>query len=720
MSTMTEPQLAASAPAEADDDEINLLEYWQVLRDRRWTIAAVAATIFMLALAFTLLMTPIYRASSTLQIERDTMKIMDVEGVTPTESPMDRDFYQTQYELLQSRSLARRVVQDLKLVDQPVFAEVMASVDEQMERQQADGQKPASRGEARERALIEPVLKALTIEPVRNSRLVKLNFDSPDPKLSARVANAWADAFIASNLERRFDASSYARKYLEERLAQLKGKLEDSEKALVTFATDEQIVSVGEDQPSLSAQNLGELNASLAQAQAARIKAEAAWQQASAGDGLGLPQVVSSQLIQKLRESRSLLAAQYQEQLRTYKADYPDMLRLSGQIAETDRQIAAEVAHIRAAVKSEYDAARQQETLLESRLGGLKDDVLDLQGRSIQYNILRREAETNRQLYDGLLQRYKEIGVVGNVGANNVSVVDRADVPEERHSPRLSLNLAVGLLLGLFAGVLAAFLLHHLDRSIHSPKMLEDTLGLPVLGAIPRLPEGTTPAMAAADLRSPFAESYRSVRTALQFATADGLPRSLLLTSPGPGEGKTTSAMELARNIAQLGKRVVLVDADLRNPSLHHLTGLANNMGLSNVLAGAAEVGDVLQKGSEPNLSVITSGPLPPNPPELLAGERLPQLLAVLRDRFDIVVLDGPPVLGLADAPLLAHLAEGTLVVAAAEQTRSDTLQSALQRLRRAHARVTGTLLTRFDLKGKGESYGYGGYTYYSYGGDQR
>jgi capsular exopolysaccharide synthesis family protein len=178
--------------------------------------------------------------------------------------------------------------------------------------------------------------------------------------------------------------------------------------------------------------------------------------------------------------------------------------------------------------------------------------------------------------------------------------------------------------------------------------------------------------------------------------------------------------MELARNIAQLGKRVVLVDADLRNPSLHHLTGLANNMGLSNVLAGAAEVGDVLQKGSEPNLSVITSGPLPPNPPELLAGERLPQLLAVLRDRFDIVVLDGPPVLGLADAPLLAHLAEGTLVVAAAEQTRSDTLQSALQRLRRAHARVTGTLLTRFDLKGKGESYGYGGYTYYSYGGDQR
>ena len=717
MSTMTEPQLAASAPAEADDDEINLLEYWQVLRDRRWTIAAVAAAIFMLALAFTLLMTPIYRASSTLQIERDTMKIMDVEGVTPTESPMDRDFYQTQYELLQSRSLARRVVQDLKLVDQPVFAEVMASVDEQMERQQADGQKPASRGEARERALIEPVLKALTIEPVRNSRLVKLNFDSPDPKLSARVANAWADAFIASNLERRFDASSYARKYLEERLAQLKGKLEDSEKALVTFATDEQIVSVGEDQPSLSAQNLGELNASLAQAQAARIKAEAAWQQASAGDGLGLPQVVSSQLIQKLRESRSLLTAEYQQKLGTFGADYPSMQELAGRIAETDRQIAGEVNNIRTSIRLEYDTARQRELLLEQRLQGLKDDVLDLQGRSIQYNILKREAGTNRELYDGLLQRYKEIGVVGSIGANNISVIDRADVPERRHSPRLSLNLAVGLLLGGFAGVLAAFLMHHLDRTVHSPEALAKATQLPLLGAIPKLPAGITPVAAAADLRSAFAESYRSVRTALQFATSNGLPRSLLITSASPSEGKTTTAMELARNIAQLGKRVVLVDADLRNPSIHRVTGLGNSNGLSNVLAGSAQLLQVVQAGSEPTLSIITSGPLPPNPPELLAGDRLPALLQELRDRFDVVVLDGPPVLGLADAPLLAHQAEATVLVATAEQTRKDALQGALGRLGAVQGRVIGTLLTRFDLSRKGEAYG--GYTYYSYGGSK-
>ena len=701
-----------AAPAAATpDDEINLLEYWQILRDRQWVVAGIAATVFVVALVLTLLATPIFRASSTLQIERDTMKIVDVGELTPSESAGDRDFYQTQYELLQSRSLALRVVQDLRLVGQPQYATAMAAVDKSLASQPQPPTGPALQ-QARERALVAPLLKALTIEPIRNSRLVRVNVDSPDPALAARVANAYSDGFIASNLERRFEASSYARKYLEERLAQLKGNLEDSEKQLVDFATEQQIVSVGEDKPSLSAQNLSELNASLAQAQNARIVAEAAWNQASAGSGLGLPQVVASALIQKLRESRSLLAAEYQQKLRTYKPEYPDMQRLSGQIAETDRQIAGEIGNIRASVKSVFDAARQQEALLEGRLSGLKDDVLDLQGRSIQYNIIKRESQTNRELYDGLLQRYKEIGIVGNIGTNNISVIDRAEVPERRHSPRLSLNLAVGLLLGVFAGVLVAFVLHHLDRTIHSPKALEALSNVPVLGSIPLLDTGTTPAMAAADLRSPFAESYRSVRTALQFATTNGLPYSLLITSPGASEGKTTTALELARNIAQLGKRVVLIDADLRNPSLHRLTGLGNAIGLSSLLAGAADATQVVQAGGEPNLSLITSGPLPPNPPELLAGDRLPQLLQALRERFDVVVLDGPPVLGLADALLLAHHVEATILVAAADKTRTDSLQGALQRLQVAHARVVGTLLTQFDLKRKGEAYGYGGYTY--------
>jgi capsular exopolysaccharide synthesis family protein len=700
------------------DDEINLLEYWQILRDRRWLIAIVAGTILALTLVLTLLMTPQFRASTTLQIERDSIKVVDVGELTPAESPMDRDFYQTQYELLQSRSLALRVIQDLGLTKQPQFARVVTAADEAVAA--SASRAPAAKAQAEQHALIEPVLKALTIEPVRNSRLVKINFDSPDPALAARVANAWGNAFIASNLERHLDASSYARKYLEDRLAQLKGRLEDSEKQLVAFATNQQIVSVGEDKPSLSAQNLSDLNAALAQAQDARIKAEAEWTQAASGSGLGMPEVVANPLIQKLRENRTVIAAEYQEKLKTFQPDYPDMQRLQGQMDEIDRQVAAEIANIRASVKAQYDAARGQETLLTQRISGLKGDVLDLQSRSIQYNILKREAETNRELYDALLQRYKEIGVAGNVGTNNISVVDSADVPDKRHSPRLPLNLAVGLLLGLFAGVLAAFLQHHLDRRIHSPRMLEALTHRPVLGVVPRLAEGMTPAQASADLRTPFSEAYRSIRTGLQFATAHGLPRTLLITSPSAGEGKSTSATELANNIAQLGRRVLLVDADLRNPSVHKLFKLDNAVGLSNILAGARDIDAAVQGSGQANLSVMTSGPLPPNPPELLAGDALPELLERLRGEYDMVILDGPPVLGLADAPLLAHCAEATVLVVAAELTRGDALRGALQRLLAAHAHVLGTLLVRFDLsKSHGDGYGYGGYAYYAYGAEK-
>jgi capsular exopolysaccharide synthesis family protein len=703
---------AHSIDHERDEDEIDLLEYWKILRDRKWLIAAITGGVMALALVLTLLTTPIFRASSTLQIDRETIKVVDVGGLTPAESPYDEDFYQTLYELLQSRALALRVIQDLKLVDNPDFKD---------DAKPKKGAVPAATSlQARERELIDPVLGGLTIEPVRNSRLVKINYDSPDPVLAARITNAWGQAFIASNLERRLDATSYARKYLEERLAQLKNRLEDSEKQLVQFATAQQIVSVGEDKPSLSAQNLSDLNASLAQAQDARIKAEAQWAQASVGSGLGIPEVVANPLIQKLRENRTTIAAEYQEKLKTFQPDYPDMQQLQGQMDEIDRQVAAEVQNIRASIKAQYDAAKAQETLLTDRIGGLKGDVLDLQDRSIQYNILKREANTNRELYDSLLQRYKEIGVAGNVGTNNVSVVDDAEVPEHRHSPRLSLNLAVGLLLGLFAGVLAAFLLHYLDRSIHSPRMLEGLTHRPVLGVVPRLAEGMTPAQASADLRSPFSEAYRSVRTGLQFATTHGLPRTLLVTSPSAGEGKTTSAMELAHNISQLGKRVLIIDADLRNPSLHRLFNVDNQVGLSNILAGASDARPAVQKTREPNLSVMTSGPLPPSPPELLAGDALPELLERLRGEFDMIVLDGPPVLGLADAPLLAHRAEATLLIAAAEATRGDALRGALQRLLAAHAHVLGTLLVRFDLKGKGEGYGYGGYTYYAYGSDKK
>lgn len=432
---------------------------------RSWLlIVTITALVVLAALVLSLLSTSQYRATTTLQIEREAMKVVEMGDLIPNESPLDRDFYQTQYELLVSRSLARRVIAKVDLANHPAYRKEVQAAAEKLGPVAPGQAATAARAAAIGRALTDRVLASLAVEPVRNSRLVKVHFDSPDPDLSARVANAYASEFIASGLEHRLQASSFATEYLSNRLAQLKQRLEDSEKNFVAFAGQEKIVSVGEDKPSLPAQNLAELNALLASAQDARIESEAAWRQARNSSGLALPQVVSSPLIQNLMQTRAQLSAEYQQKLSTLKPDYPDVVRLNGQIAEVSQQIDFQVANIRKSIKAQYDTASTQEQMLEMRIEQLKGDELDLQDRSIRYNMLKREVDTNRQLYDGLLQRFKEIGVAGNVGANNITVVDPADVPGKPHSPRLAFNLALAAIFGLFAGVLAA-LLRYVMRS---------------------------------------------------------------------------------------------------------------------------------------------------------------------------------------------------------------------------------------------------------------
>lgn len=708
---------------ERDDDEIDLLDYWRIIVKRRWTVLATLALVFAIVLVGTLLMTPIYRASTTLQIDRDSIKVVNVGDLTPGQSPLDKDYYQTQYELLQSRALAQRVSAQLALADDPVWqrmsepsplAKLLGSVfgasDDSAD---AAGQSGAS-GLADSRRITAFVLTHLSIEPVRNSRLVRIHFDSTDPVFSAKVVNTVAEAYITSALDRRFEASAYAKSFLEDQLQQLKLRLQDSEKELVAFAQKERIVDIDNHQ-SLVAQNLSQLNEALSRTQDERMRAEARYLQAQMVNGLGLSDVLDSQNIQDLQAKRSEAQAEYQDKLRVFKPDYPEMLRLKGQVDEFQRLIDAQAADIKGAIAGNFAAAKAQENLLHKRIDELKVEVLDLQSRSIQYNILKREVDTNRQLYDGLLQRFKEVGLAGGVGTNNISVVDRAEVPTGKHSPRLARNLAIGLLLGGFAGVLLAFLTEHLDDTIKSPEDIEKLLRLAVLGIIPKLKVGT-PTQALADPRSAFAESYRSLRTALQFSTSDGVPRSLLITSATPSEGKSTTALVLAQNFAQLGRRVLLIDADLRNPSLHKLLGLDNGAGLSNCLAGAVKVPELIQTTRTEGLSVLPSGPLPPNPAELLAGPRFVSLLTAASHKYDQVIIDGPPVMGLADAPIIANQAGGTLLVIAFGAARMGVVRASLKRLAAARVRLLGALLTKFDVRSAGYGYGYGDHSYYSYG----
>ncbi|TCT22473.1 GumC family protein [Thermomonas haemolytica] len=714
-----------------DDDEIDLLAYWHVLVKRRRLIIGVLAAVVALALLVTLLATPVYRATTVLQLDKEGVRVIQVDGLQPgDERGLDPTFLQTQYELIKSRSLAERVANELnldpkeleRLADEGWLGRMLDLLKPKRKKQGATGEPGNASASSRTdfQEAVKFIADSLSVEPIRNSRLVRINFDSTSPEFAARAANAIAEGYIAAGLERRFGASSYAKTYLEDQLRLTKAKLEDSERKLVEFAQKESLVNTGEQGQSLAAQNLTQLNAALATAQDQRIRAQARWQQASSG--AMPPDMLSNSNVRALQQQKGQLQAQYQLKLQTFKPDYPEMLQLKSQIDELDRQIATELGGIRASVKAEYDAAVRQEQMLTGQIAALRTQALDVDGRSIQYNILKREVDTNRQLYDGLLQRYKEVGVAGDVRANNISIIDRAEVPTSRFKPSLTLNLAIGLLLGGVLGVLLAFLLEFLDDTLKTPEDIEQKLKLPVLGVIPKLGPKDNIAEVAANPQSAFSEAYRSVRTALQFATDHGVPKTLLVTSSGPGEGKSTTALALARNLTQLGKRVLLVDADLRNPSLHKTLGLRPEFGLSNLLAGACAFSDAVQETGDKDLQVILAGPLPPNPAELLSGSKLISLLTVGGERYDHVILDGPPVLGLADAPILSNAVDGTLMVIPSAKAKISAAQSALKRLLAARARVVGGLLTKYDARTAGYGYGYGYRydSYYAYGGKPR
>lgn len=722
-------------PVAETEDNIDLLSYWHIILKRRWMVLGVLGIIFITSLVGTLLTTPIYRATAILQIERQSMQVMDVQGVTPTEDIYADDFYQTQYELLKSRALSQRVVTQLGLVDsgelermrpgspwQKIMGLFGRETAQQDAPQQVAKQSGADRAE-KENQLAGSFAGGISIEPVRNSRLVRINYDSPDPAFAQKAANAIVEGFIASNLERKFDSSAYAKTYLEERLKELKLKLEDSERKLVEFAQKEEIIgtSGGENSGTLTQQSLQTLNTAYGKAQEDRIRAESRWSQAQVSSAISLAmESGNNKFITTLQESRGKLMAEYQDKLKLYKPAYPIMVQLKGQIEEIDKQIASEAGNIRGAIQAEYLAAQRQEGMLAAQIKGLKTDVLDQEGRSIQYNIFKREVDTNRQLYDGLLQRYKEIGIAGGIGTNNMSIVDRAQMGGQ-FKPDLMRNLMLATMIGLLLGCLLALGFEYLDDSLKAPEDIEKQLGLSILGVIPKLKDPQTPTTALQDLRGAFTEAYRSVRTALQFSTDKGVPRVLLITSASPGEGKSTTARALAQNIAELGRRVLIVDCDLRNPSLHRHFNADNSTGLTNFLAGGMKPMDLIQKTAMPNLSYLSTGPLPPNPAELLMGSKLVSFLTVAVEKFDQIIIDGPPVLGLADAPILANRATATLLVIEAGETRVAVAKNAIKRIFAARGHLIGAVMTKYNAKlHSGYGYGAGDYDYYSYGGNDK
>ena len=593
---------AAGIPAGPpdDDDVIDLKDYWRILVRRRRIIAISALVAAVLAVIVTFNSTPVYRSTLLMQIERQGNQIVDYGSVMPEERSFfaSQDFYTTQYELLKSRTLARRVIDQLGLEvtdDRPpsligrMVSSAKGLVSLVMHKDDRSSGQSTADLERIERMREEDAFeKNLEIEPVPDSKLVRVHYDSPDPADAAAVANAVAKNFINLNLERRFDASAYAKQFLEEQLQQMRTTLEGSEKRFVAYAREREIVNL-DDRLEIMLSKLREMNSQLVLAEAERIKAEAEYQELLESTGGSAPDILESPLVQTLKQRRGELLAQYQDNLQVYKPGYPKMVQLQRQIDELSDEITREASSISGAVKARYEARVREEAKLRERIRELKEEALALQDRSTDYETLRREVETNRELYDGLLQRMKEVGVAAGVGENNISIVDPATVPLYPYKPSLQKNLAIALALGLLFGVALAFLLETLDDTLKTAEEIERRAGAPVLSLIPHastrshgIANAEIPLLAFKDPKSAVAEAVRSLRTSLMFSTGDGAPSILHFTSARPGEGKTTAAVSTAIAFAQAGGKVLLIDADLRNPSLHRAFMLPNTLGLTN------------------------------------------------------------------------------------------------------------------------------------------
>lgn len=681
---------------------VNILDvatFLRIVQHWRWLILCAVAIGLAGAIIVSLLTTPVYRAWVTLEANPPTVAVSEEQSQERQASTGYLwDFVATQADLLSSTTVAQRTAQELNLGNNPDFVP-----------QEGDAS-------TRLRIASAKVHGGLKVVKPEEGQIIKFSYDSTSPQLAAMIANGIGDSFINSALQRRYEASAYARNFLERQIAKTRGDLERSERSLVAYAQAQGIINTGVgpdgkpvsgDAGSLQGESLITLNRALADATARRVAAEGAYRQSLVAG----PTSDVAASTQMLRQQLATVQADYQQKRTFLKPDHPDMLSLKAQIEELQRQIAQAGAQTSSGrtntMLADYRAAVSAERALQARVSQLKGAVLNLRGRSIQYTILQREVDTNRSLYDALLQRYKEIGVAGGIGMAPVSIVDRADPPGAPFKPNLLLNLILGLGFGLLAGVAGAVGLEFANDTIKTREDVRTKLRLPCLGTVPKTSAKDT---FVEDLKNPtslVSEAYSTIVAALRFSTDDGMPKVLLVTSAQPGEGKSSTALAIAQNFARREKSVLLIDSDLRKPAFK---AASDDIGLTKLLTSEDKIDGHIVKTQHDNLSLLPSGPVPPNPADLLSTGRIRAIIAEAAERFELVVIDGPPTIGLADSPLLASAAGHVLFVVESGKTRTRAAIEALNRIESTGGHLLGAALTKAtEMAGR---YGYGQYGY--------
>ncbi|MEO1189215.1 MAG: polysaccharide biosynthesis tyrosine autokinase, partial [Pseudomonadota bacterium] len=665
----------------------------RIVLSRKWMISAITIAGMAMAIALTLQVTPMYAATATMEIQRPEAPIIEGSNLGSQVVAGEED-KETLYRLLRSRFLAERIVEELNLANDERYA---------------DPNLPRDR---RVLQAARRIVGSLRVSPVGRSRVVSVTYMSEYRGETARIANAVVESFIQSNLERSYNTTAFAREFLDDRLASTKLALEESERNLVQYAEAQGILDIGgvNSGSTLDENSIVALNNELSAAESERIKAEQEFR--AAEDTPSYRELLKSPTLDALRSSRSAIQTEYEEKLAQFKPDYPDMVRLQTRLDAVDRDIARESESIIASLKVDYEAAVAREESLRSRVQQLRTGLQDDRNRRIQYGILNREVETIRAQYQALLQRSKALSISSGIGSSNVAVVDAALVPGRPFQPNLSAAISQAFFLSFAFGIALAFALNFIDDTVKTPDDLRTKLGIPAIGVVPKLARKKDAILdELAEPKSRISEAFESARTALELATEEGVPKSLLITSTRPGEGKTSTTLALATVFAKGGKSVLIIDADMRKPSF--VTDTKKSIGLSGLLTSHESLANNVIKSKTPGLFILPSGMIPPNPAQLLSGPRLQEIVELAERDFDIVILDSPPVLSFADSPRLGSVVEGTLIVVQAGLIRTPSAQRTLNQMYETRSNVLGAVLTKFDARKAGQDYTY---YYSSYG----
>jgi capsular exopolysaccharide synthesis family protein len=576
-----------------------------------------------------------------------------------------------------------------------------------------------------ETLLISQFLSRLSIEPVKNTRLVRIHFDSYHPELASQVANTVATHYIKLNLENRFKATEQAKEQLNEQLELMRAKVESADEALQAFCEKHGFIFLDDKEKNVALQRLSDLNEALARAESDRMTKEALYRQTKKGEFESLTAVLDNKMIQELKQQYLQLEVQYSKLAETFKPEYPEMIRLKKQMETIQRRLNAEYARYMTAIKNEYESCLRKESLVRSSFEQQKALVTEMQQKGIQYNILKREADTNRDLYKNLLQRMKEAGIQAGITASNIQTVDQAEVPARPYKPNIPRKILYAAVIGLFIGAGLAFFLEYLDNTIKTSEDVEQIVRLPSFGMVPTISNEKTRRLERGKAypvelvtfghpRSLLSEVYRNIRTSILLSFSERPPRTLVVSSPNPMEGKTTTAVNMAIAFSQLGSPVLIIDGDMRKPRVHKVFNGANGVGLSNFLSGNAELKSVIKTSNIPNLFYIPAGPIPPNPSELLGSNLFKNMLQFLGRTFDQIIFDSPPVLTFGDSLILSNSVDGVVLVVLSGKTPREALHQSKNALHQVNAKILGVVVNQVDLgQTRYGHYSYGNYYYY-------